>query len=195
MPRLWTDTIEAHRRDVRDAILATTAELVSKRGLRSVTMSQIADETGIGRSTLYKYFPDVEAILHEWHQRQISAHLEHLEEVHDGVADPVMRLPAVLEAYALMLHASRGHTDPDLAAFLHRDDQVMTAERKLRGLLRALLRERVEAGYVRHDVPLDELATYFLHALAAAKDLTSKNAVRRLVELTLAGLTRAEPEG
>ena len=35
MPRLWNETIEAHRRDVRQAILDTTAELVTERGLRS----------------------------------------------------------------------------------------------------------------------------------------------------------------
>jgi AcrR family transcriptional regulator len=37
-------------------------------------MSQIAAETGIGRATLYKYFPDVEAILVAWHERQVAEH-------------------------------------------------------------------------------------------------------------------------
>jgi len=63
VPKLWTVTIEEHRRAVRDATLDTTAALVAERGLASVPMSQIAAETGIGRATLYKYFPDVEAIL------------------------------------------------------------------------------------------------------------------------------------
>ncbi len=69
MPKLWNETIEAHSRAVRDAILETTWALVAEHGLRSVTMSQIAEETGIGRATLYKYFPDVEAILLAWHER------------------------------------------------------------------------------------------------------------------------------
>ena len=56
VPKLWNETIEAHRRAVRDAILETTAALVAEHGLTSVTMSQIAEETGIGRATLYKYF-------------------------------------------------------------------------------------------------------------------------------------------
>ncbi len=34
----------------------------------------------------------------------------------------------------------------------------------------------------------DELATYCLHALSAAGDLTSRTAVRRLVRVTLDGL-------
>ena len=76
MPKLWNETIDAHRRAVRDATLNTTAALVAEHGLLSVTMSQIAEQTGIGRATLYKYFPDVEAILFAWHERQVSGHLE-----------------------------------------------------------------------------------------------------------------------
>jgi AcrR family transcriptional regulator len=42
-------------------------------------MSQIAAEaSGIGRATLYKYFPDVESILRAWHERQVGAHLHQL---------------------------------------------------------------------------------------------------------------------
>src|ERR687892_2611379 len=83
VPRLWKETIEAHRQGVQDAVLDTTAALVAEHGLRSVTMSQIAEETGIGRATLYKYFPDVETILLAWHERQVTRHLEHLSQIRD----------------------------------------------------------------------------------------------------------------
>src|SRR5688500_3833530 len=121
MPRLWMQTIEAHRREVHDAILDTTAALVTEHGLLSVTMSQIAEETGIGRATLYKYFSDVEAILFAWHERQITGHLEYLAEVRDQGGDAGERLEAVLEAYARVSRESHGHHDTALAAFLHRD--------------------------------------------------------------------------
>ncbi|HEX9847229.1 MAG TPA: TetR/AcrR family transcriptional regulator [Acidimicrobiia bacterium] len=188
MPRLWTETIEAHRREVRDAILDTTAALVAEYGLRSVTMSEIAEETGIGRATLYKYFPDVDTILFTWHERQISGHLEHLARVRDQAGDPWERLEAVLEAYALISRQSRGHYDRDLAAFLHRDDQVARAQQQLRGMIRDLLSKAAETGAVRGDVAPDELASYCLHALSAASSLPSKTAIRRLVTVTLAGL-------
>src|SRR5215218_824193 len=120
MPKLWNETIQAHRREVRDAILETTWALVAEHGLLSVTMSQIAEKTGIGRATLYKYFPDVEAILLAWHGRQITGHLEYLAEVRDQAGGAAERLEAVLEAYALISHESHGHHDTELAAFLHR---------------------------------------------------------------------------
>jgi AcrR family transcriptional regulator len=190
VPKLWNDTIDAHRRAVRDATLATTAALVAEHGLRAVTMAQIAERTGIGRATLYKYFPDVEAILLAWHDRQISQHLEHLTSVAHG-ARRGDRLRAVLEAYARMSHASRGHHDAELAAFLHRDEQVVRAEKQLRDLIGRLLADAARSGDVRADVSPAELATYCVHALAAARALRSTAAVRRLVGVTLAGLAPA----
>ncbi len=188
VPKLWNATIEAHRREVRDAILDTTAELVAEHGLLSVTMSQIAEKTGIGRATLYKYFSDVEAILLAWHERQITGHLLYLAEVRDEAGGASERLQAVLEAYAFISHESHGHHDTELVAFLHRDEQVVRAQQQLREMIRDLLREGAETGDLRDDVAPDELATYCLHALTAASRLPSKAAVRRLVTVTLAGL-------
>jgi AcrR family transcriptional regulator len=188
VPRLWNDTIRAHRAAVNDAILDTTAALVAKHGLRSVTMSQIAEQTGIGRATLYKYFPDVEAILAAWHERQITAHLQQLTELRDQAGDAGQRLNAVLEAYALISHDTHGNHDSELAAILHRDERVTRAQHQLRDMIRDLLTEAVATGEVRNDVAPDELASYCLHALAAATSLPSKAAVQRLVTVTLAGL-------
>jgi len=188
VPKLWNDTIEAHRRAAVDAVLDTTAALVAEHGLRAVTMSQIAARTGIGRATLYKYFPDVEAILHAWHERQITAHLGHLAQVRDHAGDASQRLAAVLESFALIAHESRGHHDTELAALLHRDDQVIRAQQHLRDMIAELLAEGAEAGDIRDDVAPGELASYCLHALTAASRLPSADAVRRLVTVTLAGL-------
>jgi len=188
VPKLWNETIEAHRRAVHDATLDTTAALVAEHGMRSVTMSQIAEETGIGRATLYKYFSGVEAILLAWHERQITGHLEYLAEVRDRAGDARERLEAVLETYALISHEARGHHDTELAAFLHRDEQVPRAQRRLHDMIRDLLAEGAKTGHLRDDVAPGELASYCLHALAAAGSLPSKAAVRRLVTVTLAGL-------
>jgi AcrR family transcriptional regulator len=187
VPKLWTETIEAHRREVRDAILDTTAALAAEHGLLSVTMSQIAEETGIGRATLYKYFPDVEAILRTWHEQQISGHLEYLAEVRDqAVAGE--RLRAVLEAYAVVSRDSRGHHDTEFAAVLHRDEQVARAQHQVHAMIRDLLTEAAQVGDVRDDVTPDELADYCIHGLGGAGRQRSKAAVRRLVTVTLDGL-------
>jgi AcrR family transcriptional regulator len=141
---------------------------------------------------LYKYFSDVEAILVAWHERHVGTHLEHLAALRDQASGAGERLKAVLEAYALI---RRQRHDTELEALVHRDEHIGRAQRHLSNLVRDLLIEGVKAGEVRSDVAPDELATYCIHALAAASSLPSKAAVRRLVTVTLAGLrgTRTGP--
>ncbi|MCA1677981.1 MAG: TetR/AcrR family transcriptional regulator [Actinobacteria bacterium] len=185
MPKLWTDTIEQHRAAVREALLDTTAALVAEHGLRSVTMSQVAQQTGIGRATLYKYFPDVESMLVAWHQRQIAGHLKQLTRVRERPGTAVERLESVLETLALMSHP---HHDSELVALLHRREHLAEAQRTLNEFIGDLLIDGAAAGEIRGDVAPEELASYCLNALAAANELPSQAAVRRLVAVILAGL-------
>jgi AcrR family transcriptional regulator len=187
MPKLWSHTVEEHRRDVRDAILDATAKLVAEHGLSSVSMSQIAEASGIGRATLYKYFADVSAILTAWHERQVGSHLEQLQAVRDQAGDPAERLHIVLERFAMISHE---HHTTELAALLHRGEHVAHAHQQLTALIRELLAEGAKAGILRDDVAPAELATYCVHALSAASSLRSAAAVKRLVMVTLAGLHR-----
>lgn len=186
VPKLWTETIEAHRAAVRDAALDTAAALAAEHGVASVTMSQIAEQTGIGRATLYKYFPDVEAILVAWHQRQIARHLAQLGEIAAQRGTPGDRLRAVLEAYALIVRQMPQGTE--LAALLHQGEHIAAAQRQLREFIGGLVADAAEAGDLRDDIAPGELAGYCLHALTAAGNVPSADAVRRLVTVTMAGL-------
>ncbi|WP_206699853.1 TetR/AcrR family transcriptional regulator [Actinomadura sp. RB99] len=118
MPRIWSQTIEAHREAAREATLDATAALVAERGLTGVTMSQIAKGTGIGRATLYKNLPDVGSILRAWRDRQVDHHLQELVRIRDEAAGAAERLEAVLTAYAQMIFHRRHH-DGDLVGQLH----------------------------------------------------------------------------
>jgi AcrR family transcriptional regulator len=193
VPKLWNETIEAHRREVREAILDTTAALVAEGGLRSATMKEIAERTGIGRATLYKYFRDVEAILVAWHERQVAAHLAHLTELRDQAGSPGERLEAVLCAYAVITHGTRGHHDTELTAFLHRDESVAHAHKRLRDLFGELIAAGARAGEVRDDVAPVELAAYCLHAIGAVSALPSEGSAQRLVAVVMAGLRPSAP--
>jgi AcrR family transcriptional regulator len=191
VPRLWNTTIAEHRRDVHAAILAAAAELVTARGLRGVTMSRIAEEAGIGRATLYKYFPSVEAIVLAWHERQIERHLEQLAEVRDRAGVGVEGLEAVLRAYALIMRETQAGHERELAELLHRDEHVAAGRARLHSLVRDLVDAGVKQGALRDDVPSHELTTYCLHALSAAGRLPSRAAVERLVHVTLSALRSA----
>jgi len=191
VPKLWTETIDAHRAAVRDAALDAMAALVAEHGLVSLTMSQIAEQAGIGRATLYKYFPDAQAVLTAWHERQIAAHLDQLAAAADPAVAAVVRLRAVLQTYAHIQHHSGRHHGGDLATLLHGSQHVDHAQQRLRDFVRDLIAEAVQDGDLRDDVATDELAGYCLHALSAAGTLPSQAAVHRLVAVTLTGLGAA----
>ncbi|WP_427132403.1 TetR/AcrR family transcriptional regulator [Pseudarthrobacter sp. S9] len=181
MPKLWNETIDAHRAAVREAILEATVALVAEHGALSVTMSQVAQQAGIGRATLYKYFPDVESILIAWHDGQLAGHLEHLTRVTASGGDAGQQLEATLEVHAMMTHEHHG---PPWAAIVHGGD----ARHRQDAFIQDALRSAASSGAIRNDMTPEELANYCLHALAAAANLPSKAAVRRLVQLTLDGL-------
>ncbi|WP_437307881.1 TetR/AcrR family transcriptional regulator [Sorangium sp. So ce388] len=185
MPKLWNDTLESHRREVRDAILDAAAAIATERGVPAVTMSEVAERTGIGRATLYKYFPDVQAILVAWHERQVGRHLAELLAARDQAGEPERRLEIALGTYARITHEEHG---TELVALLRHGEHVTRGYQQLSEFLRDLIAEGAKRGRLRDDVPPAELASFCLHALSAASSMPSLAAVRRLVSVTLAGL-------
>ena len=193
MPKLWSETIEAHRRAVRETALDVTAALVAEHGPASLTMSQIAGAAGVGRATLYKYFPDVGSVLAGWYQREVSAQLVRLAELRDREDEPARRLSAVLLGYALLVREQPPGLG--LGALPPGDERVARARRQLLDLLRELLARAADSGAVRDDTAPEELAAYCLHALGAAAELPSAAAVERLVAVTRAALSPARSGG
>lgn len=180
MPRLWSDTIDEHREAVRRALVDAAGELVAAHGLAGVTMSRLAERSGVGRATTYKYFPDAGAVLEAWHERLVGEHLARLLGARDHATGPEQRLDAVLTAYA---HLRRSQHAGELAAALHHGGHVARAHRHLAGVFDEVLAEAAAAGVVRDDVPAPELAPFCVHALGAAAELPGAAEVDRLVAL------------
>jgi AcrR family transcriptional regulator len=188
VPRLWSESINTHRQMVRDAVLDAVAGIAERDGLLALTMSRIAEASGIGRATLYKYFPDIAAVVTAWHERQIEHHVATLGELAAAPADAASRLEAVLEGYAMSAyHGGHQHT-PELAVLLHADARISRAHDRVHELLRQLIVDSSRDGQVRDDVDPGELAAFALHALSAAGTLRSRPAVKRLVRLTMTAL-------
>ena len=146
VPKLWNETIAAHRAAVHDAVLDAVAAVVAEHGLASVTMTEVAGRSGIGRATLYKYFPDVETILTAWHERQINRHLAELTQAREAAGPgPRGQLQAVLEAYALRQRQHHDHGG-ELAALLHQGEHVARARHQLHAFISDLLARMFASG-------------------------------------------------
>src|SRR4029453_18500443 len=66
---------------------------------------------------------------------------------------------------------SHEHHGTELAALPHRGEHVARAQQRLSVLIRDLLTDAARTGNVRGDIAPAELASYRLHALAAASGL------------------------
>lgn len=186
MPKLWNESIDAHREAVSEAIFAAAGAIISSEGFGALSMARIAQDAGIGRATLYKYFSDIDAVLKAWHEQAIAVHLELVEGVASSHDDPLDALTHVLIAYG---NIRRGHGDHPGVAMLHGLAHVTHAHDHLRARLRSLIQNCVKSGKVRGDIPTDELAGFALAGMDNANSAKSERAVERTVDLILKGIS------
>ncbi|GAK61060.1 transcriptional regulator, TetR family [Candidatus Vecturithrix granuli] len=56
---------ETQKPDKREAILEATLELIAEQGFYNAPISQIAEKAGVGVGSIYRYFQDKDALIHE----------------------------------------------------------------------------------------------------------------------------------
>ena len=192
MPKLWSDTLESHRDAVAAAIMDTTAHIAAREGLHALTMARIAQEAGIGRATLYKYFSDVHDILIAWHKRQISVHLDALHQIRRQHPAPYDALASILVAFGK--NSRHRHTHA-LGPLLHKMPHVGEAHDYVAEFVAEVIAEAIADGSLckgwsaealRSTTPY-EMARYALAALSA--DVPDKDALIRLTQLILRGMS------
>jgi AcrR family transcriptional regulator len=188
VPKLWRETVEEHRRDVRAAILETAWTLAGERGLRGVTMGAVAGRSGIARATLYKYFSGVDEILIAAHADHVTQHLTQLEAARAGAASAGEGLHGMLAGYArICFH--RGKTAPlDLHGLVHEGPQHERSQSELVALFSRAVRDAQDSGQLRNDIAAPELAAYCVNALEAAVGASTRPALDRLVDLVAEAL-------
>jgi AcrR family transcriptional regulator len=180
MPRLWADSLEQHKADVRSAVMSTAAELAATAGVRSLTMSQIAQQAGISRATLYTYFSDVDEILRNWHHSMVDQHLAALEEsIEQADDDPTTRLVAACQRHVEVL--TTHHNNPLLQPHPS-DPDTVTALERLHATFAALVAAALPTKAQRHGLSATDYAGYVLASLEAASRFPTGTARRRLIE-------------
>jgi AcrR family transcriptional regulator len=65
--------VRARGRARVEKIIAATAELLTRREIDDLGIAEIADAAGVGRSSVYEFFPTVSAILHVLAERYACA--------------------------------------------------------------------------------------------------------------------------
>jgi len=150
---------EAHD-EKRGEIIAHCAGLFDKVGFHNTSMQMLADEVGLGKPTLYHYFPSKIAILFAIHDTHIRALLDGLK--HGSTTDPtaslrgacidILRQIAEHPGYVRAFMDNYGDLTGDMR------DQIRAARREYFGAIHRLIVEGVEGGIFRPCDPM--IATY-----------------------------------
>jgi len=150
---------EAHD-EKRGEIIAHCAALFDKVGYHNTSMQMLADEVGLGKPTLYHYFPSKIAILFAIHDTHIRALLDGL--THEAGADPIASLRAACVDILRQIASHPGYVRAfmdnygDLTGAMR--DQIRAARKEYFEAIRGLIVEGIERGIFR---PCDPLITTY----------------------------------
>lgn len=97
MPRITGPTIAEHVAAQESAVMAAARRLFAERGVGSVGLVDIANEVGLRRTSLYRYFPTKAHILQRWFDQEMDALVVRSTAALEGSSDPREALVAWLD--------------------------------------------------------------------------------------------------
>lgn len=181
-------TLRADARANRDQVLAAARELFATQGV-DVSMKDIADRAGVGVGTLYRRFPDRDALISataEAHLFDLATTLEtaRREErtawlalrrfVHACIDGGIGALAAAIE--------------PSLHARMRQDPPVKAARAAIRDALAELTRQAQADGDLRPDARPDDIALLMTVQVYLRPDQSHSEAAERVADLIFDGL-------
>lgn len=119
VPRIRAENIEAHKTLTRADILAATHRLIAEAGA-DFSLFEVAQEAGIGRTTLYEYFRDKDDLIASLVEDRLPGVIADLI-VDTFPGEPIARLAQLAVATVRFVVS-----DPVLGLILHRDLPLLT---------------------------------------------------------------------
>jgi TetR/AcrR family transcriptional regulator, mexCD-oprJ operon repressor len=164
------------------AIIDSAATILAERG-EAVSMEEIASAAGIGRATLYRYFPNREELLSAMAATSVQELAARIKEANleavpfeEAIARLARAIIATGSKYAALSVGSAKLADA------YPDFEIMVTEP-----IRALFRRAITDGALREDFPPDVLMDLFSGLIKGALDTTASG--RRGIEETAAAAT------
>ena len=148
MPKIIGSTLAEHRKQVRTRLFSALARLMETSGFDTLTMSDIAAEAGVGRTSVYNHFADKESLLIGYIEHETGQFLVDLREALDGVTDPEERLRVYIRQQMALTTSYHPAPGPDLRALVSHETVARLREhvREVELLLREILTDGIAAG-------------------------------------------------
>ncbi len=176
------------RRNRERLLEAATAAYTAGDG-RSVSLEAVAREAGVGIGTLYRHFPNREALVEAVYRAElaeVAATAERLLKRHP----PKAALRRWMDRYARFVAAKRGMAESLHAMFDSGTMQPSQTRDSIVGAVGLLLRTGADDGSLRSDVRADDVVSSLIGIFLASG---SPEQTGRMLDLLVAGI--AAPGG
>ena len=200
-----------NREERRDAIAQAAAEIFVHKGFGQTTVQDIATRAGIGKGTIYEYFPSKEAIIHH-----LFAYMNRMMAVQMGLdqpprGTPPQQLQSLLDAFErmlvspdnaqvrLMFHLwAEALREQEAENIVHQELRAALSQYRL--ALSSLIRSGQESGDWRPEADPQAVTLLLLSLMdelmfwtALGEEMDYPKAWRSAVNLILHGLTITNP--
>lgn len=141
MPRIMGSSLAEHRELTRRALFGSLDRLMRERGFDSVSLAEIAQDAGVGRTSVYNHFADKESLLLGYIEHETADFVADLTGQLDGVDDPVDQLRIYVRHQLQLDLAYHSAPGPALKEIVSRDAaaNLRTHVSRVEGLLRGIL--------------------------------------------------------
>jgi AcrR family transcriptional regulator len=180
----------------RTAILAAAGELMLEGGLSAATMEAIAGRAGVGKATVYKWWPSRGAVALEGFMANAAGSWS----VPEGASAPEALLVLATSATRLFAGTAAGQLMRSLAADAQSQPEIARALREQwfaprRAVAAEIIRKGIEDGELRADldlaVTLDLVFAPVYYRLLFSHEPLDEESAARSVEHVLRGITVA----
>ncbi len=158
------DRRERRKEQTRHTIISTTLELFRKQGIESTSMEQIAEESDIAKATLYKYFPNKEAIAAAYMHEAVRQKIAETDRLITENADTRSRLLALLTKLSEWNEENRDIVKLHASARFQDLLSGRIENNRLSGLeyvLTRIFEVGQDTGELRQDLSAQKLALYY----------------------------------
>lgn len=196
MPKIIGGSLHEHREQTRLKLFGALSRLMAERGFDAITLADIAQAAGVGRTAVYNHFADKESMLVGFIMHETAQYVAALEAELAGVDDPTDQLRAYVRAQCVLKRDYHLAPGPDLRSVLSRSTQQRVREHVV--MVEAMLRRILAAGIESGEFPEQDLGTTvsLVNACLSSRALPEEGPARdRAIESTVLFVLRAVGAG
>lgn len=192
MPKIIGGSLHEHREQTRHKLFAALSTLMTERGFDAITLADIANAAGVGRTAVYNHFPDKEALLLGFMTYETEQYAATLQRALEEIDDPVEQLRTYIRQQADLARVYHVAPRPELRSVLSRGAQQRVREHVV--LVERLLRDVLARGIATGAFPEQDLdvTVPLVNACVSGRNMPADDEERaRAVEQTEAFVLRA----